>query len=42
MTTIAIIGLTYRAEKKSLLLALDSLGLAGVYDLNMLMLFILK
>lgn len=34
MTTIAIIGLTYRSEKRPLLLAWDSIGIILVYILN--------
>jgi cation:H+ antiporter len=39
MTTIAIIGLTYRAEKKFLFLAWDSIGIIMVYFINILMLY---
>ena len=42
MTTIAIIGLTYRAEKKRLFIALDSLGILMVYIANLLLLFMMK
>ncbi|MBI5074121.1 MAG: sodium:calcium antiporter [Nitrospirae bacterium] len=39
MTTIAIIGLTYRAEKKRLFVAWDSIGILIVYIVNLLLLF---
>ena len=42
MTTIAIIGLTYRAEKKLLFLAWDSIGILLVYVTNILLLYMLK
>lgn len=42
MTTIAIIGLTYRAEKKRLFLAWDSMGILMVYTSNLLLLYMLK
>ena len=42
MTTIAIIGLTYRAEKKRLFVAWDSLGILMVYIANLLLLYMLK
>lgn len=42
MTTIAIIGLTYRAEKKKLFVAWDSTGILMVYIANLLLLFMLK
>lgn len=42
MTTIAIIGLTYRAEKKRLFVAWDSLGILLVYIANLLLLYMLK
>jgi cation:H+ antiporter len=38
MTAIAVIGLTYRAEKKRLVLAWDSIGILSVYILNLLVL----
>ncbi|NJD62864.1 MAG: sodium:calcium antiporter [Deltaproteobacteria bacterium] len=38
MTAIAVIGLTYRAEKKRLVLAWDSIGILAVYILNFLIL----
>lgn len=39
MTTVAIIGLTYRAERKFLFLAWDSIGIILVYFINILMLY---
>ena len=42
MTTIAIIGLTYRAEKKRLFVAWDSLGIFMVFIANLLFLYMLK
>lgn len=42
MTTIAIIGLTYRAEKKRLFLAWDSVGILMVYLINLMLLYALK
>ena len=42
MTAIAIIGLTYRAEKKKLFLAWDSIGIALVYVVNLMLLYMLK
>jgi cation:H+ antiporter len=42
MTTIAIIGLTYRAEKKKLLLAWDSIGILLVYIINLMLLYALR
>lgn len=42
MTTIAIIGLTYRTEKKPLLLALDSIGILLVYVINLMLLYMLR
>ncbi len=42
MTAIAIIGLTYRAEKKKLFLAWDSIGIAMVYVVNLMLLYMLK
>ncbi len=42
MITIAIIGLTYRAEKKPLLLAWDSTGILIVYILNVILLYIFR
>jgi len=42
MTTIAIIGLTYRASKKRLLLSWDSIGIIIIYILNVMMLYTLR
>src|SRR4030043_1457739 len=42
MTTIAIVGLTYRAEKKKLLLAWDSIGILLVYVMNLMLLYMLR
>ncbi len=42
MTTIAIIGLTYRAEKKPLLLAWDSIGIVMVYIINLMVLYSIR
>ena len=41
MTTIAIVGLTYRAEKKPLLLAWDSIGILLIYLINLMLLYML-
>lgn len=42
MTSIAIIGLTYRAEKKTLFLAWDSIGIVLLYVTNLMLLYMLK
>jgi cation:H+ antiporter len=42
MTTIAIIGLTYRASKKRLLLSWDSICIIIIYVLNVMMLYTLR
>lgn len=42
MTTIAIIGLTYRTEKKPLFLAWDSIGIIVVYAINLMLLYTLR
>ncbi len=42
MTAIAIIGLTYRAEKKRLYLAWDSICIVGVFIGNIMLLLMLK
>jgi len=42
MTTIAVLGLTYRAEKKRLWLAWDSIGMTAVFLVNLLILFALR
>lgn len=42
MTSVAVIGLTYRAEKKGLFLAWDSIGIIITYLANMALLYLLK
>jgi len=42
MTAIAIIGLTYRAEKKPMFLAWDSVGLVVIYVINLMVLYMLR
>lgn len=42
MTTIAVIGLTYRAEKKRLFLAWDAIGILVVYVVNLMLLYKLR
>jgi cation:H+ antiporter len=42
MTSIAIIGLTYRAEKKKLFVAWDSAGIVTVYAVNTVLLFLTR
>ena len=42
MTTIAVIGLTYRAEEKRVFIAWDSAGIILVYVINMTLLFMLR
>ncbi len=42
MTSIAVIGLTYRAEKKPLFIAWDSIGLILIYIVNIMLLYTLK
>ncbi len=42
MTAIAIIGLTYRASKKPLFLAWDSMGIILIYIINVMSLYLLK
>ena len=42
MTAIAIIGLTYRAERKKLFLAWDSAGLVLIFVINLMLLYTLK
>ena len=42
MTSTAIIGLTYRAEKRTLFLALDSIVIILLYMANLLSLYMLK
>lgn len=42
MTSVAIIGLTYRAEKKKLFLAWDSAGMVLIFVINLMLLYMLK
>jgi cation:H+ antiporter len=42
MTAIAIIGLTYRAERKPLFIAWDSMGIVLCYVLNLMMLYMIR
>jgi cation:H+ antiporter len=42
MTSIAVIGLTYRAEKKPLFIAWDSIALIVVYVFNLMLLYMMK
>ena len=42
MTAIAIIGLTYRAEKKRLFLAWDSIGIVMMYIMNLMLLYAMR
>lgn len=42
MTTIGIIGLTYRAEKKYFFLAWDAMGIVLVYVTNLMLLYMLR
>ena len=42
MTATAIIGLTYRAEKKKLFLAWDSAGMVLIFVINLMLLYVLK
>lgn len=42
MTAIAVIGLTYRAERKPLFLAWDSIGILFVYVVNLMLLYMLR
>jgi cation:H+ antiporter len=42
MTGIAVIGLTYRAEKKALPLAWDSIGIMLVYLINLMLLYMTR
>ncbi|NWF79706.1 MAG: hypothetical protein HXY37_06615 [Chloroflexi bacterium] len=42
MTAIAVIGLVYRKEKKSFLVAWDALGIVAVYLLTTALLFQLR
>jgi cation:H+ antiporter len=42
MIAIAIIGLTYRASKKPLFLAWDSMGIILIYIANLMFLYLLN
>lgn len=42
MTAIVVIGLTYRAERKRLFLAWDSMGIVVVYIINLMLLYTLR
>lgn len=42
MTTIAIIGLTYRTERKPLFLAWDSMGILLMYVINLMLLYMMR
>ncbi len=42
MTSIAIIGLTYRSEKRRLFLAWDSIGIIVVYFINLMLLYAMR
>jgi cation:H+ antiporter len=42
MSAIAVIGFTYRAEKKRLWLAWDSIGMVAIYLMNLLILFSMR
>ena len=42
MATIAVIGLTYRAEKKTLFIAWDSAGIVMAYLINIMLLFLAR
>lgn len=42
MTAIAIIGLTYRAEKKRLFMAWDSIGITLMFVINLMALYLLR
>ncbi|MCI0469433.1 MAG: sodium:calcium antiporter, partial [Nitrospirae bacterium] len=42
MTAIAIISLTYRAEKKRLFIAWDSIGIITVYVINLILLYYMR
>jgi len=42
MTAIAVIGLTYRTERKRLFLAWDSIGIVLVYLLNLMLMYMFK
>ncbi len=42
MSIIAVIGLTYRAEKKPLFLAWDSIGISMVFIINLMLLYMMR
>ncbi|HDH00389.1 MAG TPA: hypothetical protein ENG80_01075 [Nitrospirae bacterium] len=42
MTTVAIIGLTYRARKKALFISWDAAGIVAVYIFNVITLYVLR
>lgn len=42
MTAIAVIGLTYRAEKKQMVLAWDSVGIVFVFTINLVLLYLTR
>ena len=42
MTAIAVIGLTYRAEKKPMLLAWDTVAIVFVFMINLVLLYNLR
>jgi cation:H+ antiporter len=42
MTAIAVLGLTYRAEKKRLWLSWDSIGMVAIYLANLLILYSMR
>jgi len=42
MTSVAIIGLTYRAEKKKIVLTWDSAGIVLIFVINLILLYMLK
>lgn len=42
MTSVAVIGLTYRAERKPLFLAWDSFSILLIYLMNLMLLYMLK
>jgi len=42
MSAIAVLGFTYRAEKKRLWLAWDSIGMVAVYLVNLMILFSMR
>jgi cation:H+ antiporter len=42
MTAIAVVGLAYRAEKKKLPLAWDSIGIIAIYAMNLILLYSMR